>query len=176
MEWLIIDECYLSYLRSVEKRIPFSNYGNDKYKPFFGVLFETDKFYYVIQISHAQPRHARMKNNIDFKKIYDPKDNRLLAVVNLNYMFPILKSQKKILRYQDIDLHRNFIDNDEKSKYIDLLKTEMKVLSSMAGLEKSARMIYSNKYTKKNKPLADRSFDFKQLEQLSLQYNQEQKN
>ena len=34
MEWLVIDEDYLSYLRSVENRIPFSNYGNDKYKPF----------------------------------------------------------------------------------------------------------------------------------------------
>ena len=176
MEWLVIDEDYLSYLRSVENRIPFSNYGNDKYKPFFGVLFETDTFYYVTQISHAQPRHAVMKNNIDFKKIYHPKDNRLLAVVNLNYMFPILKSQKKVLKYQDIELHRSFSDDSEKSKYIDLLKMEIRVLSSMSGPEKTAKMIYSNKYTEKNKPLADRSFDFKQLERLALQYGQEQEN
>ena len=66
-----------------------------------------------------------MKNNIDFKKIYHPKDNRLLAVVNLNYMFPILKSQKKVLKYQDIELHRSFSDDSEKSKYIDLIKERM---------------------------------------------------
>lgn len=42
MEWLVIDEKYLNYLRDKESRIPKSDYGNDKYKPFFGVLFETD--------------------------------------------------------------------------------------------------------------------------------------
>lgn len=34
MDWLVIDEHYLNYLRKSEKRIPRSNYGDDKYKPF----------------------------------------------------------------------------------------------------------------------------------------------
>ena len=75
MEWKIVDENYLDYLRKVEKRIPNSRYSEDQYKPFFGVLFETDDLCYVTQISHAQPRHFRMKNSIDFHKIYHPKTN-----------------------------------------------------------------------------------------------------
>ena len=169
MNWLVIDETYLNYLRQKESKITNSNYGKDKYKPFFGILFETDKYYYVTQISHAQPRHQNMKNNKDFKKIYNPKDNRLLAVVNLNYMFPILKSQKEILKYKDIGMHRSFDSELEKSKYIDLLKTEISVLSSM-NLEKAAKNVYENKYTKKDKDLAERSFDFKQLEQYADDY------
>lgn len=47
MEWLVIDEKYLDYLRQEDSRIPKSNYGKDKYKPFFGTLFETEEFYYV---------------------------------------------------------------------------------------------------------------------------------
>ena len=34
MNWLVIDEKYLDYLRKTERRIPFSDYGKDKYKPF----------------------------------------------------------------------------------------------------------------------------------------------
>ena len=45
MEWKIVNEDYLNYLRHNETRIPHSNYGEDKYKPFFGILFETNDFY-----------------------------------------------------------------------------------------------------------------------------------
>ena len=42
-----------------------------------------------------------MKENIDFKKIYDIKSNRLIAVINLNYMFPIPKNMYEKLRYEN---------------------------------------------------------------------------
>ncbi len=58
--WVIIDEKYLDFLRAAEPRIPFSDYGTDKYKPFFGVLFEIGDLVYVTQISHAQPRHMNI--------------------------------------------------------------------------------------------------------------------
>ena len=86
MEWKIVNEDYLNYLRHNETRIPHSNYGEDKYKPFFGILFETNDFYYVTQISHAKNRHELMKENVDFHKIYHPKNNKLLAVVIKNYI------------------------------------------------------------------------------------------
>ena len=47
MKWINVDEKYLDYLRSIEHRIPMTDYGSDKYKPFFGVLFEIDNLYYV---------------------------------------------------------------------------------------------------------------------------------
>ena len=46
MKWIHVNENYLDYLRNVEKRIPKTDYGTDKYKPFFGVLFEKDGLYY----------------------------------------------------------------------------------------------------------------------------------
>ena len=116
MEWLVIDEKYLNYLRDKESRIPKSDYGNDKYKPFFGVLFETDTFYYVTQVSHPKQKHFTMKANEDFKKIFDPKSNRLIAVINLNYMFPIPKTMYNKLQYKDLDKHRTFKNEIEKSK------------------------------------------------------------
>ena len=85
MDWLVVTEDYLKHLRKKDKRIPFSEYGEKKYKPFFGILFETNDFYYVTQISHAKNRHELMKENVDFHKIYHPKNNKLLAVVNQKY-------------------------------------------------------------------------------------------
>lgn len=38
MEWLVIDEKYLDYLRNIDSRIPYSDYGINKYKTFFGVF------------------------------------------------------------------------------------------------------------------------------------------
>ena len=111
MEWLVIDENYLNYLRKIEPHIPYSDYGSNGFKPFFGVLFETSNFYYVTQISHPQKRHLTMKNNVDFKKIFFPGSNKLLAVINLNYMFPIPKSEKRPLYYKDIFVIKQYLTN-----------------------------------------------------------------
>lgn len=169
MNWLVIDEEYLNYLRETEYRIPHSNYGKEKFKPFFGTLFETENFYYVTQISHPQKRHFGMKANVDFKKIYDPTDGHLIAVVNLNYMFPLPKDMFKVLKYKDIHEHRNFENETEKSKYIDLMKKELKVINSM-DLSKSALNIYHNKYNDPNSDLSKRCIDFKHLETVAQQY------
>ena len=169
MAWLVIDEDYLNYLRNVEPRIPRSDYGKDKYKPFFGVLFETDELYYVTQISHPQMRHLNMKANLDFKKIYLPDTNRLIAVVNLNYMFPIPKKLYQKLEYRDIDKHRTFENDIEKSKYIDLMKTELKIINSMK-LPQAAVKVYENKYNKPESDLAKRCIDFKDMEELALRF------
>ena len=68
MKWINVDEEYLDYLRSFEKRIPKTDYGSNKYKPFFGILFETDNLYYVTQVSHPQKRHKKLKQQKDFYK------------------------------------------------------------------------------------------------------------
>lgn len=52
MKWLTIDENYLNYLRGFESRIPLSDYGADKYKPFFGSLFGTDDFFNIVYPCH----------------------------------------------------------------------------------------------------------------------------
>jgi protein AbiQ len=50
-----------------------------------------------------------MKNQPDFFKIYDLQNlSRLIAVVNLNYMFPIPKSEVTPFVKKDIDTYRTF--------------------------------------------------------------------
>ncbi|MGN0715859.1 MAG: type III toxin-antitoxin system ToxN/AbiQ family toxin [Anaerovoracaceae bacterium] len=168
MQWKVVDENYLNYLRSFDSRIPHSNYGADKYKPFFGVLFDLDDdISYITQISHPQKRHYKMKNSKDFKKVF--ANNRLIGVVNLNYMFPIPKELMIDLKYKDIDLYRTFQSDIEKSKYINLLKTEISVMNKM-GLDVAASSVYNERLNYPNSILSKRCLDFESMNELCRQY------
>jgi protein AbiQ len=170
MQWINVNEKYLDYLRTYEKRIPMTDYGTDRYKPFFGILFETDELYYITQISHAQARHKNMKKQPDFFKIYDPQAlSRLIAVVNLNYMFPIPKNEVTPFIKSQIDTYRTFKSVDEKSKYIDLLDSEMKMINTL-NLSEAAEKLYTNKYKFPESKVSQRCLDYKKLEDIALKW------
>lgn len=129
-KWKIINKDYLDYLReNYESRIPRTDYGNDKLKPFFGELMRVGDLAYVTQVSSAKPRHNKIKANIDFQKIIH--NDVLIAVVNLNYMFPVPVSEMTDLEYEKIEEYVDFKNDTAKSKYIDLLKREMKYIKEL---------------------------------------------
>lgn len=170
MKWINVDEEYLDYLRENEARIPRTDYGSDRYKPFFGVLFEVDDLFYVTQVSHPQERHKKLKQQKDFYKIFDPKNpQRLIAVVNLNYMFPIPKELTSPFIKRDIDTYRHFKSATEKSNYINLLDKELKAINSM-DIGTKAKELYSLKYVRPNNAVSKRCIDFKAMERLAMQY------
>ena len=176
MRWINVNENYLDYLRKVESRIPRTDYGTNKYKPFFGVLFEVGDLYYVTQVAHAQQRHYNLKQQKDFFKIFDPKNpNRLIAVVNLNYMFPIPKVQTTFFEKKEIHTYRTFKNEIEKSKYIDLLDIELFVINSM-DIGTKAKELYNLKYDKPEHIVSKRCIDFKKMEQLAIQYKNKDTN
>lgn len=172
--WVIVDEKYLDYLRGFEPRIPHSNYGESKLKPFFGALFEVDELVYVTQVSHPQTRHLSMRNALDFHKIYLPNESpsssdRLIAVVNLNYMFPLPKAMLEFLDYSTIEQHRLFSSSVEKGKYIDLLKKEMTEINKLRIAEKASRL-YRLKLDYPADKISRRCVDFKFLESKAQAY------
>lgn len=170
MKWINVNEQYLDYLRNTEKRIPRTDYGENRYKPFFGILFETNELYYITQVSHAQPRHERLKQQKDFYKIYDPKNPvRLIAVINLNYMFPIPKSEVSPFYKNQIHTYRTFPSEKEKSKYIDLLDIELAAINSM-DMGTKAKALYRLKCNNPGHAVSKRCIDFKDMERLALQY------
>ena len=170
MKWINVNEKYLDYLRANEGRIPRTDYGTDKYKPFFGVLFEVDDLYYITQVSHPQPRHSGLKQQKDFYKIYDPRQtNRLIAVVNLNYMFPIPKTETTPFEKSKIHTYRTFQTESEKSRYIDLLDKELIAINTM-NIGKKAENLYKFRYEHPEHVVSKRCIDFKKMEQLAKKY------
>ena len=168
--WKIIDDKYLDYLRdSVEKRIPKTDYGTNKMKPFFGVLFEKDDLIYVTQVTSPKTRHYKMKNSLDFRKYYI--DGKFVGVVNLNFMFPVPKFALWDLDYGKIDQYRCFPDESSKSQYINFLKKQLEVIKQM-NLEDSAIKIYQRKYNLPYDTISKRCFDFKAIEEYALKWNE----
>ena len=172
-KWVTIKEEYLDYLRETDSRVPYSNYGKNKYKPFFGTLFEKDGLVYVAPISHAQQKHHTMKNSLDFVKIYIPDStiasDRLVAVVNLRYMFPVPKEEIEELEYRNITNYREFDSETEKSKYIDLLKKELAAINNI-DFEKKSKRLYSLKTNYPQSTIAKRCLEYILLEEKSKSY------
>lgn len=172
MNWAILKNDYLDFLRSFEKRIPKTNYGTDKYKPFFGILFETKDFVYVTQVSSPnKPRLKDLPENIDFYKLYDPKKpSRLMSVVNLNYMFPVPKDEiTYVTNYNIVDTLRTFKDEKQRSSYIHLLKKELSEINKK-NLFNPAKKIYINKINNPNSKLAKRCLNYKELESKAYEW------
>ena len=115
-----------------------------------------------------------MRNTPDFIKIYIPDrtpgaPDRLVAVVNLNYMFPIHKSLVTNLEYKDIDKHRTFRTPLEKSQYIDLLTKELEQINNL-NIDKKAQKLYEKKLRFPNDTVSKRCVDFCALELLASTY------
>ena len=163
MKWYVPDDEFLNYLRNKESRVPRTDYGKEKYKPFFGALFEVGELVYITQVSHPKERHYKMKSSKDFLKVFDEK--RLLAVINLNYMFPIPKKLLKELNYKELDI----VNEIKKNNYISLLKKELKAINKM-DIESKAKYIYELKYNYPDNMISKRCFDFKLLEVYAKKY------
>ncbi|MCK4257597.1 MAG: type III toxin-antitoxin system ToxN/AbiQ family toxin [Halanaerobiales bacterium] len=174
MKWYTVEEKFLTYLRNVEKRIPKIDYGDDKFKPFFGKLFEIGDLVYITQVSSRKQRYLKMKENLDFIKLYDSKNDskKIIAVVNLNYMFPVHKSKLIEVEYKNIENFRTFKDTSKKNSYIVLLKKEMKEIRDR-NVNDKAVALYKRKYDYPEDRVSLRCFDFKLLEQKCIEYTQQ---
>lgn len=170
MIWCTISKKYISFLKKYDSRIPNIDYGKNSYKPFFSPLFEKDGLVYVTQISSKKERHLKMKESIDFIKIFDKENKNLIAVINLNYMFPVPKSEIVEVKYKEIENFRSFKDFNEKSKYISLLKYQMKVIKNK-NIDNQAVKLYQS--VNNNSFLKKRCLPFLLLEEKGLEFLKE---
>ena len=116
-----------------------------------------------------------MRNSLDFMKVYLPDHypataDRLVAVVNLNYMFPVPKCLIQNLDYRDIEQHRSFRSQAEKSRYIDLLTKELAKINTM-GIEGKAKKLYELKKSHPHDRISLRCIDFCTLEAVAHSYS-----
>ncbi|MCM1556041.1 MAG: type III toxin-antitoxin system ToxN/AbiQ family toxin [Anaeroplasma bactoclasticum] len=178
MKWCTINEDYLDYLKSIETRIPNYSYHQTRsdrtekklHKPFFYSLYDTGDYCYVGQVNHYRPdKHDRLREMQDFKKIYDATTNRPLCVVNLNYIFPVPKTELTELNYSDIDQVRDFDNLTEKSTYIDLLRKELAGINNK-NLVPDVLNLFNLKKNRPDHIVARRCFDYELLEEKCLEW------
>lgn len=171
MKWYIVEKEYVNYLHSIDNKVENIEYGN-RIKPFVGIVLAINNFKYYVPISSVKKKHYKMKNYLDLYKIEN--NDTILGVLNINNMIPIKEKCVKNLEYKEIDKYRKFESNIERSKYIRLLSTELKIINNQErDIVERATKVYNlvNKYPKSN--LAIRSCKFKELEKKVEHYKEE---
>lgn len=79
-----INEKYCSYLRKYDYRVSY-NQNTKNNRPFVGILFKVNNFFYFAPLTSPKKKHIKLKNKIDFLKI----DNGILGAINFNNMIPV---------------------------------------------------------------------------------------
>ncbi|MEG0292609.1 MAG: type III toxin-antitoxin system ToxN/AbiQ family toxin [Anaerorhabdus sp.] len=171
MNLISIDENYLDYMRNNgDARIPYMDYGIGHIKPFF-VLFDlNDDISYVTQLSSYKPRHSAIHDHLDFHKVWINK-NTCKAVVNLNYMFPILKTNYFELNRDDIKRikERGNYSNHQINNYMNMLDKESEFISQ-SNICDCAKALYELKKDEPSHIISLRSLDFKNMEAKMIEF------
>lgn len=176
---------YLEYLHSVDSEVQFSNeYNSSEHpKPFLGILIFINDIKYLIPLSSAKPKHARLnfentgighlliREEIDIldhcdsdwivKEIPGDEEKKyhILSILEIKKMIPL-----KDGFYEEMDFER--IEDDE---YVDLLKKEYLFCRSKKDLIiDKAEKLYNNQINQNS--FVRFSCDFKKLEEASFQF------
>lgn len=152
-----IDNKYINYLSPHAPHL-FHNKkpGQQNERKFIGIILQVNGLDYFAPLSSFKPKHNKMPEMIDFIKVKN------YAVINLNNMFPVPKTEC------------TFVDIQQETdlQYKALLRAEYRYIKSIQDkIKKNASNIYNHKISKGNSTgLAKRCNDFLLLEKLCKEY------
>lgn len=121
MKFYHIKEDFITYLRQFDTKVAENK---NQTRPYVGIVLEVNSVKYYAPFSSPKPKHKKMKNGKDFRKI----NNGLYGAINFNNMIPVLDSaliEIDIANIADVKYRRllqnqyNSIKADEKG----ILKT-----------------------------------------------------
>ena len=121
MKFYHIKEDFITYLRQFDTKIAENK---NQTRPYVGIVLEVNSVKYYAPFASPKPKHKKMKNGKDFRKI----NNGLYGAINFNNMIPVLDSaliEIDIANIADVKYRRllqnqyNSIKADEKG----ILKT-----------------------------------------------------
>ena len=107
-----IDMKYIRNLHNIDDRVlsVSPQIGKDE-RPFLGVLIICNDRKYCVPLSKPKPKHLKMRDKIDFKKIV--YRGTLLGVLNFNLMIPVEDAQLKRI---DTKIRKHDTENVKKRK------------------------------------------------------------
>ena len=152
-----IDNNYINYLSPHAPHL-FHNKkpGQQNERKYIAIILQVNGLDYFAPLSSFKPKHNKMSEMMDFIKVKN------YAVINLNNMFPVPKSECTFVDIQkETDL-----------QYKSLLRAEYRYIKSIQDkIKKNATTIYNHKISNGNSTgLAKRCNDFLLLEKLCKEY------
>lgn len=154
-----INAQYIDYLSSLEPHFFHNKQPHQRNeRKYIGIILQVNGMNYFAPLSSFKPKHAKMKEGIDFIKIKD------YAVININNMFPVPTGL-----YTYIDIHKV-----KDVKYRTLLQAEYRIIKKMRNrIMKNANLVYQHRLEKGSSTLlGKRCHDFQNLEKACKNYAQ----
>lgn len=157
MQFYEINSAYIDYLVPFSPHLFHNKQANQKNsRKYIGIVLSINDCDYFVPLSSFKKKHFKMKESIDFMKI------KQYAVLNLNNMFPVPKTERTY-----VDINRIADVN-----YKNLLRKEYRFIKvNEKKIMKNAQVVYSHKIHSGNKTnLGKRCNDFLLLEEKAKLY------
>ena len=125
MQFYHIRDDYVGFLLKFDRNVADNKQGS---RPYIGVVLDIGGIDYYAPFTSPKPKHQKMKNQIDFRKI----GGGLYGAINFNNMIPVPQSA----------LVRMDIEAEHDLKYKNLLRKQYKaILRDREGIVKTAHQL-----------------------------------
>ena len=160
MKFYHIAEDYIDFLRGYDSKVPMNKNGA---RPYIGVLLVVEELRYFAPLTSPKPKHLRMKNGKDFRKIGGGK----YGAINLNNMIPV---PENALIEMNIDLepdlqYRNLLRNQQRA-----IRIEERALFEAAKALRELILTERCRLSPYDQSVQDRCCDLGLLETVYFQY------
>lgn len=159
-----LDMKYVRDLAKVDDKVmSVSPQENKENRPFVGIVVILDDKKYCIPLTSPKPKHEKMKNDIDFSKMFD-KHNKLIGALNFNNMIPV--SERFI---KPININPSKYDSPKEKAHKELLNNQLDWCNdNIENITKKANKLYKfvTQTPEKSRNLVRRCCDFKKLEEV----------
>lgn len=155
----------MKYIRDLSKAddkiMSVSPQEHKENRPFVGIIVVLENKKYCIPLTSPKEKHNKMKNDVDFSKIFDKSQN-IIGALNFNNMIPVSN-----VLITPIDIISKRSDTHKESIYKMLLNNQLDWCNdNYDNITKKANKLYEfvTKTPEKSYNLTRRCCDFKKLE------------
>lgn len=140
-------------VQSVSPQIHKSN------RPFVGIIVVCDEHLYCVPLDHPKEKHYKIKNDIDFTRIFDGE--KLIGVLNFNNMIPV---DETVVKKLSVKIEKD--DNPSEKAYKILCAKELDWIQKNqdAIIKKANKLYHIITNGLGNDMLKRRCIDFRKLE------------
>lgn len=160
MKFYYIKDDYIDFLRKYDSIVAENKQES---RPYVGTVVEIEGHKYYAPFTSPKPKHQKMKNSLDFRKI----ENGSLGAINFNNMIPVVDSAIIPIKFNEIiDLtYRKLLEK----QYIAINKDS----NNIERIAKKLREIVfssNDKLTKQERKVKSRCCNMSLLEEKSKEY------
>lgn len=159
-----LDMKYVRDLAKVDDKVmSVSPQENKENRPFVGIVVILDDKKYCIPLTSPKLKHEKMKNDLDFSKMFD-KHNKLIGALNFNNMIPV--SERFI---KPININPSKYDSPKEKAHKELLNNQLDWCNdNIENITKKANKLYKfvTQTPEKSRNLVRRCCNFKKLEEV----------